>query len=87
MLINSDDATRLGLRDGDPVVVRNEVGEFAGRVKFVEIKVRNVQLHWPEANVLIRRGQCDPVCGIPDYNSFVEVVAVGDGDPIGSSSR
>jgi molybdopterin-dependent oxidoreductase alpha subunit len=74
VLLSAEDAQRLGLRDGDAVVVRNEVGAFHGKAKIVPIKARNIQLHWPESNHLIKRGQCDPLCGIPDYNAFVEVV-------------
>jgi hypothetical protein len=34
----------------------------------------NLQVHWPEGNVLIRRGVVDQVGGVPDYNAWVEVV-------------
>lgn len=74
VFISAEDAAELGLREGDAVVLRNEVGELRGRVKIVPIRPRNLQVFWPEGNVLIRRGQCDPACGIPDYNAVVEVV-------------
>jgi molybdopterin-dependent oxidoreductase alpha subunit len=74
VLISRADAGALGLRDGDPVLVRSEAGEYRGRAKLAAIKPRNVQVHWPEAQQVIRRGMKEPSCGIPDYNAVVEVV-------------
>jgi len=73
VLMNTEDAGTLGLHSGDPVRVTSEVGTFDGFCKVTRIKPRNVQLYWPEANVLIRRGVLDPVCGIPDYNALVQI--------------
>jgi molybdopterin-dependent oxidoreductase alpha subunit len=77
VLISSDDAASLGLREGDGVLVRSEIGELRGRAKIVAIKPGNVQVHWPESQHLIRRGVRDPECGIPDYNAIVELVPAG----------
>jgi molybdopterin-dependent oxidoreductase alpha subunit len=74
VFISPEDAKGLGLREGDPLVLKNALGEFHGRVKIVPIRPGNLQVHWPEGNHLIRRGLCDPVCGIPDYNAVVEVM-------------
>ncbi len=74
VLISGEDAAELGLREGDPVLVTSAVGEFRGRCKPMPMKRRNIQVHWPEGNVLIPRGATDPVCGIPDYNTTVRVV-------------
>ncbi len=79
VLMCAKDAEQLSLRDGDPVLLRSEVGELAGHCKIVPIRSRNVQVYWPEANALLRRGQCDPVCGIPDYNAPVQVFPVAGG--------
>jgi molybdopterin-dependent oxidoreductase alpha subunit len=76
VLVSPEDAAALGLAEGDPVVVRSEVGEMRGRVKLAPIRPGNVQVHWPEAQVLIRRGVRDPECGIPDYNAVVELLKV-----------
>lgn len=81
VMISREDASALGLEDGDPVLLRSDTGEFSGRVKIVPIKPRNMQVHWPEGNVLIRRGCCDPSSGIPDYNAKVELI------PLGRSAR
>jgi len=77
VLMSATDAEALGLRDGDPVTVRNEVGAFRGRCKVARIKPRNVQMYWPEANAVVRRGVVDPQCGMPDYNALVRIVAGG----------
>ncbi|RIK79285.1 formate dehydrogenase [candidate division KSB1 bacterium] len=74
ILINAEDAQRLGLRESDWVILKNHIGEFRGRVKFAPIKSGNLQVHWPEGNVIIRRGVIDPGCGIPDYNAVVELM-------------
>jgi len=73
VLMSEADARRLGLRDGDAIVVRGEAGELRGRCRIAPIAAGNVQVHWPEGNVLVRRGVCDPECGIPDYNAMVEI--------------
>jgi hypothetical protein len=43
----------------------------------VPIKPRNVQVYWPEANALIRRGATDAQCGIPDYHALVQILPLG----------
>jgi molybdopterin-dependent oxidoreductase alpha subunit len=73
ILMNESDARRLGLRDNDPILVRSEVGELRGRCRISPIAAGNVQAHWPEGNVLVKRGVADPECGIPDYNATVDV--------------
>ncbi len=73
VLMNQEDAQRLGLRERDWVILKNHIGEFRGRVKFAPIKTGNLQVHWPEGNVIIRRGVIDPASGIPDYNAVVEL--------------
>jgi molybdopterin-dependent oxidoreductase alpha subunit len=73
VLMSAQDGDALGLRDGDAIVLRSGVGELAGRYKRAAIKPRNVQVHWPEGNVLLHRGATDPVCGIPDYHTTVRV--------------
>ena len=74
VLISADDAKVLGLRDGAPVIVRSGVGEMRGRAKIADIKARNIQVHWPEAQPVLKRGVLDPQCGVPDYNAVVEVL-------------
>ncbi len=74
ILMSAEDAKRLGLRNGEPIALRNDLGEFHGRVKIDRIKPGCLQAHWPEINVLIPAGRLDP-SGVPDYNATVEVVS------------
>ena len=73
VLMSVEDATRLGLRNGDAILLRNELGTLHARVKIDRMKPGCLQAHWPEANVLIPAGRLDP-SGVPDYNATVEVV-------------
>lgn len=74
VLISKEDADDMGLRDGSRVVLKSEAGEFRGRIKVMPIRPRNVQVHWPEGNVLIKRGHRDPRSGVPDFNAMVQVI-------------
>ena len=67
------DADRLGLVEGDGIVLRSDVGEFQGRCRPAPIKERNLQVFWPEANRLIRHDVVEPQCGIPDFTAVVSV--------------
>ena len=81
VLMSAEDAAHLGLKHGDPVLVTSEVGELRGTCAIMPMKGRNIQVHWPEGNVLLRRGATDPVCGIPDYTTTVSIVPLPrDGD-------
>ena len=71
--MSKEDAERLGLRDGDAITLRNDHGEFAGRLKIDRIKPGCLQAHWPEVNRIIPAGRLDS-SGIPDYNTVVEVI-------------
>lgn len=73
MLINPDDAAALGVREGDMVLIRSEAGEMRARVKCAPMKPRNVQVHWPEGNVLIASHRRDPDSGVPAYKAIVTV--------------
>jgi molybdopterin-dependent oxidoreductase alpha subunit len=73
VLISAEDAARLGLRNGQAITLRNEVGEFRGRARIDRIKPGCLQGHWPEVNCLIPSGVLD-ASGAPDYNAAVEIV-------------
>jgi molybdopterin-dependent oxidoreductase alpha subunit len=79
VLMADGDARRLGLGDGDAVRVRSPHGEFLGRLAVVPIREGDVQMHWPEANVLIPRGVTEPHSGIPDFNVAVQVLPAAEG--------
>ena len=76
VLMSREDGDALGLRDGQQVILRSSIGEMACTYRPSAIKRRNVQVHWPEGNALLRRGATDPVCGIPDYHTTVTVETV-----------
>jgi predicted molibdopterin-dependent oxidoreductase YjgC len=69
------DIEALALRDGDRVVVRSAHGEMPARVHASPLRPGNVQVFFPEGNVLIRTGRRDPESGVPDYNAVVTVEA------------
>ncbi|MEC4816843.1 MAG: FdhF/YdeP family oxidoreductase [Scytonema sp. PMC 1069.18] len=75
VLINQTDAEKLGLLDGDAVVLKNELGEFKGRVYLAPIKPGNLQVHWPEGNVLLDKSKRSRE-GVPDYNAVVRLEIV-----------
>jgi molybdopterin-dependent oxidoreductase alpha subunit len=79
VLVSAEDAAELGVRDGDRVLLRSAVGRFEGRVRTAPIRPRNLQVHWPEGNVLIGARRVDTRAGIPDYNAIVEVEALDSG--------
>jgi anaerobic selenocysteine-containing dehydrogenase len=73
--MSPEDAGRLALSEGDEVVLENEQGHLRGRVHLAPLKPGNLQVHWPEGQVLIagdaaHRGRPS---GIPDYNAVVRV--------------
>jgi anaerobic selenocysteine-containing dehydrogenase len=73
VLMNEEDAGRLHLRTGDRVVLVNDVGRFEGRAFLAPIAPGNLQIHWPEGNVIIQRGVVDKTGGVPDYNALVRI--------------
>lgn len=73
VLMAAEDAAGLKLQAGDLVILRNDLGEYRGRVVIDRVKPRSVQVYWPEANALLPAGRLDP-SGVPDYNATVEVI-------------
>lgn len=73
VLMSKQDAERIGVADDDRVLLTSTVGQMRGRCLIAPIAPGNVQVHWPEGNVLIERGVSDPECGIPDFNTEVAI--------------
>jgi molybdopterin-dependent oxidoreductase alpha subunit len=73
VLISDSDADRLGLADGSPVLVRSDHGELRALVHRAPLRPGNVQVFYPEGNVLLPGGHRDR-SGVPDYNTTVELV-------------
>ncbi len=70
------DADRIGVAHGDAVLVRSDHGELRARVHVSELRPGNVQVFFPEGNVLLRAGRRDAASGVPDYNAVVTVEPV-----------
>ncbi|MGH9858653.1 MAG: molybdopterin-dependent oxidoreductase, partial [Candidatus Acidiferrales bacterium] len=85
IFIAPEDAQRLGLRQGDAVVVsstdRTELAsnatladrgarEFRGTCHLAPVKPGTLQAYWPECNVLLTN-RLDPISKEPDYNTWV----------------
>lgn len=73
VFMHPDDAAGLRLRPGDRVRLTSAHGTWEGQVFLAEIKPGNVQVHWPESNVLLDPQRRSQYSGIPDYNVEVEV--------------
>jgi anaerobic selenocysteine-containing dehydrogenase len=74
LFISPEDAKALEVSEGESVVVRADGGAtIRARTHVAPIRAGNVQMFWPEANVLIAAGRRDPVSGVPDYNAVVEI--------------
>lgn len=75
IIMAAEDLRNLKMSEGERAVLRSSCGEFHGILRAGPINPGTVQLHWPEANVLIARGVLDPECGIPAYrDSLVQVL-------------
>jgi predicted molibdopterin-dependent oxidoreductase YjgC len=76
VFMNPEDAAALHLRNRERVALVNDSGRFEGRIFFAPIARGNLQVHWPEANHLIRRGVVEMLGGVPDYNCQARVERV-----------
>jgi molybdopterin-dependent oxidoreductase alpha subunit len=74
LFLGAKDAQALGVEEGSAVLVRSEHGELHARVHLAPIRSGNVQVFFPEGNVLLPRGRLDPESGVPDYNATVEIL-------------
>lgn len=72
IFVSMVDAKEFGLREGDAIRLRSDVGAMEGACRIAPIRPRNVQVRWPEGNVLISR-RYDPVSAEPDYNALAKI--------------
>jgi predicted molibdopterin-dependent oxidoreductase YjgC len=73
VLMSAEDAAALRLRQGDRILLKNGHGSYQGRVHLAALAPGNLQVHWPEGNVLLSRDRRDAVGYCPDYNATVRV--------------
>ncbi len=81
VLMNAEDAAKLGLKNEDAVILKNELGEFKGRVYIAPIQLGNLQIHWPEGNVLLDKSKRS-LEGVPDYNAVVGLEKIDSAFPL-----
>jgi molybdopterin-dependent oxidoreductase alpha subunit len=80
VLMSAEDIGRLGLRAGQRVRLRAASGTLDARVRPAAIKPGNLEVHWPEGNVLLDGAAIDPESMEPDYNASVVVDALHERD-------
>jgi anaerobic selenocysteine-containing dehydrogenase len=73
VLVSAADASSRGIEEGDEVELRSDHGVLRGRALIARIAPGNLQVHWPEGNVLIGGRGRSPEAGIPDYNARVTI--------------
>ncbi|MDX1389009.1 MAG: molybdopterin dinucleotide binding domain-containing protein, partial [Acidobacteriota bacterium] len=76
VMMNSGDAERLGLSEGDPVTVTTETGRLDVVAAIVDLPPRNLSMYYPEANVLVPR-RIDPESGTPAFKSVIARLVTG----------
>ena len=77
VLMSADDADRLGLSDGAAIRLRSDHGSYEGKVFRAPIMPGNLEVHWPEGNILLGPA-VDPDSLEPDYNAVVSIQLVAD---------
>jgi len=87
VLMNPDDAADLHLKQHDRVTLVNDVGRLDCRVCLAPVARGHLQVHWPEGNVIIKRGSLDTAGGVPDYNAEVRIEVNGDAASANQENR
>jgi len=76
VLMAQEDAAVLSFKRATRSDLSNDSVRTGDALRFAPIRPRNIQIYWPEGNVLIRRGIVDPSCEMPDYNALVRIEPV-----------
>jgi molybdopterin-dependent oxidoreductase alpha subunit len=76
VLVSPEDRQRLNLDEGAEVDLRSPSGSFRGRLRSAPITPGNLEVHWPEGNVLLSSAAIDPDSMEPDYNTLVTLSLV-----------
>ncbi|HJQ85192.1 MAG TPA: FdhF/YdeP family oxidoreductase [Candidatus Binatia bacterium] len=70
VMMAAADASRLGVNEGDRVVVETEAGRLEVSVALADIRAGSVAMYYPEANVIVPR-RLDPRSKTPAFKSVV----------------
>jgi anaerobic selenocysteine-containing dehydrogenase len=70
ILINPEDAKRLGLGSGDAVELKNDFGTYHGNVMPAPLAPGTLEIHWPEGNVLVDPNARSPLAAMPAYKQI-----------------
>jgi molybdopterin-dependent oxidoreductase alpha subunit len=73
IFMSSQDMQRFGLVQDARVRLKSAYGTFEGRVFESPVTPGNLQMFWPESNVLLTSGKLDPAGLVPDYNAAVRI--------------
>ena len=73
ILISAEDLASLHVPDGTPATLHSVNGAFHGRLKLAPIKPGNLEVHWPEGNVLLSGAAIDLESMEPDFNASVTI--------------
>ncbi|HUG83646.1 MAG TPA: FdhF/YdeP family oxidoreductase [Euzebya sp.] len=76
VLVARADIDRLGITPGQAVVLQSDHGRYEGVAFPARLRPGNLQVHWPEGNVLIDPHRRSPDAHIPDYNATVTMTAL-----------
>jgi anaerobic selenocysteine-containing dehydrogenase len=70
VMLSAEDAARLGVGEGDPVMVETDAGRMDVVAAVVGLRPGNVAMYYPEANALVPR-RLDPRSHTPAFKSVV----------------
>jgi predicted molibdopterin-dependent oxidoreductase YjgC len=80
VMMAGEEASRLGLRDGDAVIVESDHGTLLGKLATCDMARGAIQIHWPEANVLLSSGARSASADIPAYKGAAARVRKASGE-------
>ena len=75
IFVSVEDAERLGVSEGTCIRLVSAHGSYEGRVFRAPIRPGNLEVHWPEGNILLGP-EIDPDSMEPDYNAVVTIEPV-----------
>lgn len=73
VLMAFSDLAHLGLQEGAALTLVSEYGELQVFARGAPLAPGNVQVHWPEGNVLLPPDRRSGPAGVPDYNVLVQI--------------